>query len=141
MLLPRDRRPAGRQSLVRVRAELRAACWPHRIPSASKEGNDRSRAALGPRTTAGRTSRLGRFPLSPDHPHNEHPRPGYRTAQPSDSPPRASRYALRVVPAAPRGGLSRSRPRPTPTRPSPSVSIGAFPIQRTLPTGRSGGRV
>jgi hypothetical protein len=30
----------------------------------------------------------------PYHPHNEHPRAGYRTAEPSDSPPRASRYAL-----------------------------------------------
>jgi hypothetical protein len=38
-------------------------------------------------------SRPGRS-RSPHHPHNEHSRAGYRTAQPSDSPPRASRYAL-----------------------------------------------
>lgn len=38
-------------------------------------------------------ARLGHSPV-PYHPHNEHPHAGYRTAEPSDSPPRASRYAL-----------------------------------------------
>ena len=36
--------------------------------------------------------RPGRFAISPTAEHNEHPRPGYRTAEPSDSPSQASRY-------------------------------------------------
>ena len=39
-----------------------------------------------------RTLRPDRFAISPTARHNEHPRPGYRTAEPSDSPARASRY-------------------------------------------------
>ncbi len=56
-----------------------------------EEGNNRSRAALGPRFA----DRLRVWVVSCWLPpgHNEHPRPGYRTAQPSDSRPRASRYA------------------------------------------------
>jgi hypothetical protein len=58
-----------------------------------------SRAALGPRSTAGRTSRLDRFAVPPPpRSDNEHPSPGCRTAKPSDSPPRASRYALTAAP-------------------------------------------
>jgi len=36
--------------------------------------------------------RPDRFAISLAARHNEHPRPGYRTAEPSDSPSRASRY-------------------------------------------------
>ena len=56
-------------------------------------GSERGRAAPDPRSTASRL-RVGARTRSPDHPHNEHPPSGYRTAEPSDRLLRASRYAL-----------------------------------------------
>ena len=53
MVVPRDCRPEGLRPSFESVPIVRSACWPDRI-SPSKEGNDRSRAALGPRSTAGR---------------------------------------------------------------------------------------
>jgi hypothetical protein len=62
------------------------------MPSISR-GNDHGRAALGLRSNAGRL-RVRIVPaISIHRVDNEHPRRDYRTAEPSDSPPRASRYA------------------------------------------------
>jgi len=66
MLVPRDK-PSCWPALSLVR--VRRSCAGGRSRPASqpsKEGNDRSRAALGPRSTAGRTSRLDRFPHPSD---------------------------------------------------------------------------
>ena len=65
-LLPRDK-PSSRTALSLDRVPRSCAGGRSQPASQpSKEGNDRSRAALGPRSTAGRTSRLDRFPLLSD---------------------------------------------------------------------------
>ena len=78
---------AGR-ALVRVRARTRA------VRQASTEGrSDRSRVAPGPRSTAARL-RVRVAPARSTIRITNTQRPAYRTAEPSDSPPPASRYAL-----------------------------------------------
>ena len=65
-LLPRDK-PSCWTALSLVRLPIPCAGGRSRPASQpSKDGNDRSRAALGPRSTAGRTSRLDRFPHPSD---------------------------------------------------------------------------
>jgi hypothetical protein len=90
--VPRACQPEGRQSLDRVRATTLS--YSDRRTHSGR--NDHSRAALGPRSTAGRTSRPGRSGiLSHRKSITNTLRPGYRTAEPSDSPPWASRYRSR----------------------------------------------
>jgi hypothetical protein len=93
-LLPRARRPEGRLG-------ARSSPWSHEprpvsCPEASAEGNDRSRGALGPRSTAGRL-RIRVVSCSCPPAAITNTLAGYRTAEPSDSP-RASRYASRWPP-------------------------------------------
>src|SRR5216683_999549 len=73
-LLPRARRPKGRRALVRARGdELRLDGW-----------NDRSRVALGPRSTAGRL-RGWVVPLPLTGPDNGAPLRAIGAAELSDS--------------------------------------------------------
>jgi hypothetical protein len=71
--------------------------------------------------------------------HNEHPRTGYRTAEPSDSPPWASRYAQFYAcrPNPPIKGARRAR-RLTPSRPSGGHALR--PEERRLRRRASGPR-
>ena len=72
--------PKGRALVYRL-VDDQSAC---RV--STKGGGERGRTALRPRSTASWLGG-GARPPSPDHPHNEHPPSGYRTAEPSDSPP------------------------------------------------------
>jgi hypothetical protein len=75
--------------------------------------NDRGRAAPGPRPTAGRLRVRVVSPANRREGMRLGPRPGYRTAEPSDSPPRASLMpdaAARVM----RPCVGRSIPSPAP---------------------------
>ena len=109
-------------------------------PRGSAEGNDHSRVALGPRSTAGR---LRVRVVSCCHPPAAitNTLAGYRTAQPSDSP-RASRYASRWPPfrtaqALPDGadvaGDPRDAPPPVSAHPAHGSGRGTPSRAASLP--------
>ena len=93
-IVPRAHRPKGRRALVRVRRDDE----PRTVVGILKR-RERPRAPdARPAASRRRANPPEPFPqsLPPQEPITNTQCPGYRTAQPSDSPPWASRYASRA---------------------------------------------
>jgi len=109
-IVPRAHRPKGRRALVRVRRDDEQRT----VVGIQRGGNACERRTLALRQAAGGLAPEP-FPqsLSPQESITNTQCPGYRTAQPSDSPPWASRYASRAgtgrVPGGERGPLRAHR--------------------------------
>jgi hypothetical protein len=156
--VPRALRPEGRRALVRVRGPTHTGSL---LASILSGGNAWARR---PRCGVPQPSRRAHaFPqFLPPRRRSEHPCAGYRTAEPSDSPPRASSYATprrrraealpqaarasgahsipcRRPPAAKGGSPRASKPKEAPASPalrpnspSPEIRCAITPSLRTL---------